>query len=596
MKKNILILSLVGLLFGGCLGHDLDDNTNERVAENVKKVFGVDFDKTHDWCLTNSGTITITNIPSSVDRVQLLALTNENDSTTSLTVLNEESVNGKSSMKLAYDAPNDNLGFYVSFISGNDFNIAKVEGNSVSFAAQTRAITRAEESYVFPTQTPVITEEVSSYASERGWIVGEKLYGYGEYVRVANDYDDEFKVAFRNFIFSYFKNGRNYNNLPLVKESGVYNDNSYPITTGEKPIIVSPVYKCDKAEQYGNEVYNSDLYYYYFKEEDMGSQDPIAFIQALPKYKAIEFKNHFGVSEDDAISKRNSFILAYFGDGTPSIGTQGSYHFPAGYKIGFMVRAKTTYEAPKKQGELYGDGRLNKKINAWPNFKSSKLGSSDPRLAWLTLNGKMIMCWESGTDSDFNDILLEVEGGVKPIIIIPDIENNFYTFCFEDTRFGDYDMNDVVIKAERIASTKVRYTLVACGALDMIKIMNINGEVINEYTEVHQLFGAERTFINTLKGQKNAEFVVDEVTVDETFSFLNEDTQPYIVDLNTNLVVKVSKYGEDPHGIMIPYDFKHPVERMCIKYAYDEFNNWGMDKVESTDWYTKPNLENTWNK
>lgn len=593
MKNKLLILSLVGLLFGGCLKHDLDSNVNEKVTENVKKVFGVEFDKSHDWCLTNSGAITINNIPSSVDKVQLLVFTTETDSTTSLNVLNEEEVNGKSSIILAYDAPNSNLGMYVSFISANDFSLVKVEGNSVSFAMKAR--TRAEESYVFPEGTPVINEAVNSYANERGWVEGEQLYGFGECVRSANDYDDEFKTTFRTFIFSYFKNGRAYNNLPLVKESGVYNDNSYPITTGEKPIIVSPVYKCDKATVYGNEVWNSDLYYYYFKEEDMVGKDPIEFIQALPKYKAIEFKNHFGETEDDVISKRNSFILAYFGDGTPSIGTEGTYHFPKGYKIGFMVRAKTEYEAPRKQGELYGDGRLNKKINAWPNFKSSKLGADDPRLAWLTLNGKMIMCWESGTDSDFNDILLEVEGGVKPLIIIPDIENNFYTFCFEDTKFGDYDMNDVVIKAERISSTKVRYTLVACGAHDMIRIKNINGDIINDYIEVHQLFGVGKEFVNTVKGEKNAEFVVDEVTVDETFSFLDEETQPYIEDISTGLEVRISKFGEDPHGIMIPYDFKHPLERVCIKNAYSEFNNWGMDKVTSTDWYTKPNEENVWN-
>jgi hypothetical protein len=594
MKEKLLILSLVGLLFGGCIKHDFETNVNEQVTENVKKVFGVEFDKTHDWCLTNSGTITINNIPSNVDRVQLLVCIAESDSTTSLTVLNEKEVNGQTTIKLAYDAPNDNLGLYVAYISANNFVMSKVENNTVASMAR-RTATRAEESYVFPSGTPVINGSVESYASQRGWIEGEQLYSFGECVRGANDYDDAFKTTFRAFIFSYFKNGRQYNNLPLVKESGVYNDTSYPITTGEKPIIVSPVYKSDKAKQYGNEVWNSDLYYYYYKEEDMVGQDPVAFIQALPKYKAIEFKNHFGETEDDVISKRNSFILAYFGDDAAYIGKEGTYHFPKGYKIGFMVRAKTEYEAPKKQGELYGDGRLNAKINAWPNFKSSKLGADDPRIAWLTLNGKMIMCWESGTDSDFNDILLEVEGGVKPLIIIPDIENNFYTFCFEDTKFGDYDMNDVVIKAERISSTKVRYTLVACGALDMIRIKNINGEIINDNIEVHQLFGVGKEFVNTVKGQKNAEFVVDDVTVDETFSFLNEDTQPYIEDISTGLIVKISKFGEDPHGIMIPYDFKHPIEKLCIKNAYSEFNNWGMDKVESTDWYTKPILENVWN-
>ena len=39
---------------------------------------------------------------------------------------------------------------------------------------------------------------------------------------------------------------------------------------------------------------------------------------------------------------------------------------------------------------------------------------------------------------------------------------------------------------------------------------------------------------------------------------------------------------------MIPFDFKYPVEKVCIKDAYNEFNNWGKNPVNSTNWYTKP--------
>ena len=49
--------------------------------------------------------------------------------------------------------------------------------------------------------------------------------------------------------------------------------------------------------------------------------------------------------------------------------------------------------------------------------------------------------------------------------------------------------------------------------------------------------------------------------------------------------IKLSKKGEDPHGIMIPYDFKYPIEYKCIKDAYGRFNEWGESRVNSTDWY-----------
>jgi hypothetical protein len=39
---------------------------------------------------------------------------------------------------------------------------------------------------------------------------------------------------------------------------------------------------------------------------------------------------------------------------------------------------------------------------------------------------------------------------------------------------------------------------------------------------------------------------------------------------------------------MISYDFKWPLERICIKDAYLQFNNWGLGSIEDTDWYKYP--------
>ena len=110
---------------------------------------------------------------------------------------------------------------------------------------------------------------------------------------------------------------------------------------------------------------------------------------------------------------------------------------------------------------------------------------------------------------------------------------------------GDYDMNDIVIKAERLSSTQVKYSIVACGAYDQLKVMGINGSIINENAEVHKLFGVNGGYINTEKA--NAVPIVDVVNVDSKFSFLNEDTQPYIYDMNTGQTVKLSKKGENPY-------------------------------------------------
>ena len=597
MKKSVFLFLMCSMLFTSCFKHEMPDyqtgTTKEQIKENVKSIFGVDFDENHDWCTTSSGKVTINGIPSNVDKVQLMTYIAESDTTTSLLILNEVNTDGNSSITLSYDMPSDNLGLYALFASNASYIFKKVDSNPFDYGK--KAMTRnTAVDYAIPTVVPTIGGTVESYASQRGWLPGQVLYEMSDYSSqqmVAEDYSDEYKTIFRTVIFSYFKNGRQYNNLPLIKESGLYNEDMYPFTTGSEPIVISPVYKSDKAKQYGNEIWNSDFYYYYYKESDMVGKDPKTFLNSLPKYKALSFNTHFGETEDDVISKRNSYVLIYWGDGTPEIGTTGSYTFPEGYKIGFMVRAKTDFvESGKarKQGELYGDGRLNNEINDYGecNFKSSKLGTDGPRMGWITVNDRMLLCCESGTDSDFNDIILEVEGGVKPIINIPEFEVNSYTFCFEDTELGDYDMNDIVIKAKRLNSTQVEYKVVACGAYDELKIMNINGNIINNGIEVHKMFGLGNVYINTKSS--NAEPVVDVINVNSDFSFLNESTQPYIYDITTGNTIRLSKKGEDPHGIMIPYDFRYPKEKVCIKDAYSEFNNWGQNRVTSTYWYKKP--------
>ena len=604
MTKKFLFMLLGAVAIVSCNKFDLnydearqaeEAKEAQEVKENVANIFGVSFDSNHDWCTTVSGVVNITNIPSGTEKVQLLAYIADTDTTTSVLTLNEADVNGESTVSLSYDAPSDNLGLFVSFISNGLSTIKQVVSNNVSYNA--KAMRRSSVAdYTLPTTTPTINSTVESYASQRGWIEGQILYGYDIQGMSAQDYSDEYKTILRTIIFSYLKNGRQYNNLPLIKKSEYYNAGVYNITTGTDPIIISPIYKSDKAKQYGNEIWNSDLYYYYFKESDMAGMskaDSVAFLNNLPKYKAIEFKQHFGEEEDDVISKRIAYALVYWGDETPEVGTTGSYIFPEGYKIGFMVRAKTDFVEngkARKQGELYGDGRLNNEINNYSecNFKSSKLGTDGPRMGWMTVNGKMIMCFESGTDSDFNDIIIEVEGGVKPIYNTPEFENNYYTFCFEDRRLGDYDMNDIVIKATRIDKTTVEYSIVACGANDLLKVYIHNSQIFGD-KEVHEMFGASsNTFINTRKGDTKFDPITKRITVKESFSFLDEDTQPFIYNITEGKAIKLSKQGEDPHGIMIPYDFKYPIEQICIKDVYARFNEWGQDKITSTDWYKYP--------
>ena len=603
MKFIKLFLFSLIFLISACVDHyDFSEGYNQQVKDNVENIFGVQFPSTQDWCTTLNSSIIVNSYSNkyNFNKVKLVVVDNKDKDNVSINLINECDVKNGESKTLVYDIPNSYSNLYAIFITDKNqyfykkfnFGDKEVSYNKTSNSRVTRSLS---QSYNLPDIELTINGTIESYASKRNWLPGEVFYEFNYQSMNADDYDTDFKDIFRDLIFNYFPNGRKYNNLPKIKTSGYYNESSYPITTGDEPIIVSPVYKNDGGYY---EVCFGDLYYYYYKGDNLTREQ----IEALPKYKAIDLSEVYSNDDNDVISKSKAYALVYFENS--ALGTVGSYNFPKGYKIGFMYRSKTeinkrtngqTYTDLTKQGELYCDGRLNYNINNYGSFKSSKLAAEEPRMAWMNIDEKIFLCVESGTDTDYNDLILEVEGGIEPIIIPDEPEQQFYTFCFEDHRLGDYDMNDVVLKGTRLNETQVEYILMATGAHDELYIYNVEGKRIKHNIEVHDIFNKPKaSFVNTQT--KNAEFIKDTITVDKNFSFLDVTTQPYIYDKNQDWYVKIARQGEDPHAIMIPYDFKWPLEKICIKDAYLRFNEWGQGLIEDTDWYEYPEEDKVFQK
>lgn len=626
MRKSIYVLAAGMFLLTGCTSHDFGEvtptekekTTQEKINENVKNVFGVEFSPNQNWSMNKKGETTF-NVNSSVKTVQVVAYSDYYDESgekfTKMSTLTETEVNNRSSIKLGYNVPDgNNVRLYAAFTTDESYYQTKIEGNTVSFADvfKSGARTRGEQQYTINYSLPggidktyTVSKSVESFASIRNWIPGEVLYELSDAdydnlkmsVPASEQYDADFVTAFWNVENSYFPNKQP--NLQSVINSGLYNKEVYPLTNDNGgPVIVSPVYKHDSGSIYGDEIYNSDLYYYYFRADAISTlteAQQVEYIKSLPKYKAIPFNKVFNENtdtEDNKLNKNASYALLYFGDIVkPTAETKGSYIFPAGYHIGFMVRAKTDFEQDKKQGEVYGDGRLNDKINSWKNFASSKLGSSDPRVAWVTINGRDFLSWETGTDSDFNDILIEVQG-----VQVPPYTPRFpqvYTYCFEDRDLGDYDLNDVVITATRINATTLEYTLAACGAHDELYI---NGVKEWKDKEVHAMFGKAQTdFINTDPKQSYIDpttipGLVVSIPVPETFVIGDESDDipdPTIFNKTMNWNVAIAKEGQDPHAILVPGDFLYPIEKQCVRFAYEGFNEWGQFIIANS-WFDKP--------
>ena len=415
-------------------------------------------------------------------------------------------------------------------------------------------------------------------------------------------------------------------NLETIRNSPLYQlTKNYLVADGKAPITLSPV-------QIQTTDYSSvALYYYYFNPSELegkSEEQQLTFLKSLPKFKCVDGKQtkeaSGTASGNGEFFKVHEYVLPYFGDVTSSPTTdlevQG-FTIPAGYYIGFMLRKnkndyKDTYMpnnditgyngtnyanksyAKIENGEVYADGRLNEQINQYPKFNEAVdkgMLLNDPRAAIFGANQKAYMMFEDGSDVNFVDIIVEINGGLKEVDAAQEINNNVYTFCFEDRKLGDYDMNDVVIKAERLNISQVKYSVVACGAYDELYLRNINGNTLNTTTEIHALFGVTNlsTFINTQS--KNYEPVSEIITVDPSFSFTDFSKQVYIHNKTQGYDVKMSQKGEDPHGIMIPSDFKYPIEKTCIKDAYKQFNNWGENPINSTDWYLYPEDGKTMN-
>ncbi len=169
-----------------------------------------------------------------------------------------------------------------------------------------------------------------------------------------------------------------------------------------------------------------------------------------------------------------------------------------------------------------------------------------------------------------------------------------WSYAFEDTPLGDYDMNDVVIKVsyaydedtKKVDNSHLNVTLCCTGATLKLKVY-LNNTVLFGGEEVHEALGRTAPeLVNTGAGPDTETYTVT-INTPENFEF---GTADFWID--SPLVpggVHIAKAGQDPHGIVIPADWAWPTEYTCIKDAYPNFIEFAKD-ASTTDeailnWY-----------
>lgn len=192
---------------------------------------------------------------------------------------------------------------------------------------------------------------------------------------------------------------------------------------------------------------------------------------------------------------------------------------------------------------------------------------------------------------------------------IDPVEPEVYTYAFEDTDEGDYDLNDVVLRVNEKPgdATKLIVTLVATGADYNIETY-INNQVLtfNGETEVHKaLLGEEGVMkhINTestVGGRyATADFVTCEIAKPADFNNDYSTLKVSIKVLNTEKTYAYPHTNTYPNAVMMPGKWKWPKEKVCITTAYSvgyetledhSFGTWASEypHVNALDWYDNP--------
>lgn len=184
------------------------------------------------------------------------------------------------------------------------------------------------------------------------------------------------------------------------------------------------------------------------------------------------------------------------------------------------------------------------------------------------------------------------------------VRSQIWSYAFEDSWRADYDMNDVVLKVSyhqkdeyTIDSTLVDVTLCCTGASYNLYVYLGEHRILGN-KEVHTVLGGSAgKFINTGNPAENDKFQGrDAVTIPlpkpEGFNIASAD---FWVD-SPEREVHVSTAGQDPHGVIIPGDWRWPKEWTCIKDAYPKFKEFAADPSNpaNADWYNYPETDLLW--
>lgn len=198
-------------------------------------------------------------------------------------------------------------------------------------------------------------------------------------------------------------------------------------------------------------------------------------------------------------------------------------------------------------------------------------------------------------------------------------ENPIYSYAFEDTKLGDYDLNDVVIKVQENADGEhLDLRVVACGATlnlnirlyppttvpeGVVAVYPENEENFTKLTytrdgqecdEVHAMLGvAEGTMVNTGWGNNKAQ----PITIQIVKGSYDPAHLPLAIYSVAQGEVRLSGSGTAPYGVVVPKNWSWPYETRKVHTIYNatettegdqSFQTFSSQNGSAEKWYDHP--------
>jgi len=609
MKQTFSIVALSALLVCSCSRHMdyYDESQSNTVNElkNAENKIGVTIDPSQSWVLTEKHTLHITSMPADMV-VERVAVMDENPLVSADAAVLAMSAKSSS---LSFEAPKGLTRLYAVCIAADgDVRVAEFQTADcqVSFEAVSpysvvaRARGNAARSRRVPQNGNALNWQPTSNALTFGWNdqwayvergdVDVHFTNVNYYIDMVHCFLPEGGMNFRDSL----------NNTEIVR-----NDYYAVVGAGGGEVTLTPIYR---------ETSNSVSRFGYFYFEPNADRD----ITTVRKYvfeEGVPFNYFHASSIDDEQTLPQYRLIYYDQDGNPS------YTFPEGTHIGFfnvVTNSGFGVEGDYFWYGLYGSNYdLTKRMadgNVLPEWAKTNTDWCDYSHTVMFERGgvKYIGFEDWVKDFDMNDIVLMIDGNVEDLPVAPtgscreNVKYYRYSYAFEDTRNGDYDMNDVVLRVWRpnMNASYLNVELAAVGAADRIKMYytNQNGERIALFggkaaRELFEEQGYDSEFFNTQ--EINAPTLpLTRVDVTDFGDFTYATADFFIVNetngLEIHMPAALGLVGTAPHGVCMPQkDWRWPKERTSIVTAYPEFRGFANNQHVNVDWWLSPIVERT---